>query len=282
MQSRLIERMVVMDLNPCSERYAWIRPVSVRNIRHMRYLDAALDSPPIPEKMTTSIEGMGMSNIIVTGGFGALGAAVVTELIRLGHQAAVIDLASPPPEHPAAATFGGVDLADEIAVEAAFSQIAEKLGPIHGLVNVAGGFVWEPVADGSIDSWDRMYRMNLRTAAIASRLVLKHMAPKGGAIVNVGAAAAASPGLGMAPYAASKAGVAALTESLAEELKSRGVRVNAILPTIIDTHANRRDMPDADASAWVAPASAAKVIAFLLSADAAAVTGTAVKLSLGG
>ena len=97
-----------------------------------------------------------------------------------------------------------------------------------------------------------------------------------------GAAGAIRPGTGMAPYAASKAGVLALTESLAEELRGRGIRVNAVLPTIIDTPTNRADMPDADTSAWVRPEAAARAIAFLLSAQAGAVTGAAIPLSLAG
>ena len=113
---------------------------------------------------------------------------------------------------------------------------------------------------------------------VASREVLKHIG-NGGAIVNVGAAAAANPAIGMAPYAASKAGVMALTKSLAEELRERSIRVNAILPTIIDTPANRRDMPDADPSGWVKPEAIAKVVAFLLSDDAAPITGAGIPLS---
>jgi len=86
----------------------------------------------------------------------------------------------------------------------------------------------------------------------------------------------------MAPYAASKAGIKAFTESFADELKSRSIRVNAVLPTIIDTPANRADMPDADRSGWVTPAGAAKAIAFLLSADAGTITGASIPLSLPG
>lgn len=227
-----------------------------------------------------------MANIIVAGGFGALGRAVVALLGEQGHRVGVVDMAPVPGAHGAESAIGGVDLADEDAVAAAFAQTAQALGAIDGLVNVAGGFVWETLADGSPDSWDRMYRMNVRTAAVACRAVLPHMAASGtagsGAIVNVGAAAAFNVAAGMAPYAASKAGVMALTEGLAEELKPRGIRVNAVLPTIIDTPANRADMPDADVSTWVRPEAAARVIAFLLSDDAGAVTGVGVRLSLAG
>jgi NAD(P)-dependent dehydrogenase (short-subunit alcohol dehydrogenase family) len=218
-----------------------------------------------------------MSRVIVTGGLGVLGRAVIAELRARGDRVAAVDLANG--ESDADITIGGVDLTDEAAVEVAYAEAAEALGGVDGLVNVAGGFIWEPVETGTAASWDAMYRINLRTVAVSSRAVLAHL--KSGAIVNVGAAAAANPGMGMAPYAASKAGVKALTESLAEELKGRGIRVNAVLPTILDTPTNRKDMPDADTSGWVTPANAAKVIAFLLSDAAAAVTGAGVPLSLG-
>ncbi|RYY29111.1 MAG: SDR family NAD(P)-dependent oxidoreductase [Sphingomonadales bacterium] len=218
-----------------------------------------------------------MGKVIVTGGLGVLGRAVVTELRARGHKVAAIDLAQG--ESDADAVIGGVDLTSETAVAAAYATAAATLGGVDGLVNVAGGFTWEPVETGSAESWDAMYRINLRTVAVSSRAVLAHL--KAGAIVNVGAAAAASPGMGMAPYAASKAGVMALTESLAEELRDRGIRVNAVLPTIIDTPTNRKDMPDADTSGWVTPKGAACVVAFLLSEDSAAVTGAGIRLSLG-
>jgi NAD(P)-dependent dehydrogenase (short-subunit alcohol dehydrogenase family) len=220
-----------------------------------------------------------MSKIIVAGGFGALGRSVCADLAQRGHRVAVVDLAATPEGFDGAA-FGGIDLTDADMVATAYASAVETLGGLDGVVNIAGGFLWETVVGGSIDSWDRMYRMNVRTAAISSSAALAHLS-KGGAIVNVGAAAALSVATGMAPYAASKAGVMALTEGLAEELRSSGVRVNAVLPTIIDTPVNRKDMPDADVSAWVSPASAAKVIAFLLSDESSSVTGVGIKLSVG-
>lgn len=95
-------------------------------------------------------------------------------------------------------------------------RIKDALGSIDGLVNIAGGFRWEKVADGSVDTWDLLYRMNVRTTLIASRAALSLFPVGGGSIVNIGAAAAQKVGLGMGAYAASKAGVARLTESLAE------------------------------------------------------------------
>lgn len=222
-----------------------------------------------------------MAVIIVTGGFGALGRAVVRLLAETGHRPAAIDVVPVPPDHGAALALGGVDLAEETGVTAAYAQVAANLGPIAGVVNIAGGFVWETVSNGSLDSFDRMFRMNLRTAAASCRAAIPHLST-GSAIVNVGAAGAVRPGEGFAAYAASKTGVHALTESLAEELKARGIRVNAVLPTILDTPTNRADMPDADTSAWVRPEAAARVIAFLLSAGAGAITGAAIPLSLAG
>ena len=222
-----------------------------------------------------------MSNIIVSGAFGVLGSAIVATLLERGHRVAAVDMAAAPALPANVLAFPGVDGADEAAVEAAYIDAAARLGRIDGLINSAGGFTWQPVASGSADEWDRMYRMNLRTAAVSSRAVLRHMTGDGGSIVNVGASAASAPGVGMAPYAASKAGVMALTQSLAEELRERRIRVNAVLPTILDTPSNRADMPDAERSEWVNPADAAKVIAFLLSADAAAISGAAIRLSVG-
>jgi len=223
-----------------------------------------------------------MANIIVTGGFGALGRAVVAHLAQEGHHVAAVDVAPAPDAFAGRLALGGIDLGDEAAVAAAYGRVAKELGGIDGLVNVAGGFVWEPVEDGSLDSWDRMYRINLRTAVVSIRAALPHLIEAKGAIVNIGANGATQPGMGMAPYAASKSGVRALTESLAEELRGKSVRVNAVLPTIIDTPTNRADMPDADTSAWVRPEAAARVIVFLLSHNAGAITGANIPLSLAG
>jgi NAD(P)-dependent dehydrogenase (short-subunit alcohol dehydrogenase family) len=125
-----------------------------------------------------------------------------------------------------------------------------------------------------------MYAMNLRTAVASSSAALPHLLARGGGrIVNVGAQAASKAGLGMAAYAASKSGVARLTESMAEEFKDRGITVNAVLPSIIDTPTNRADMPDADFSRWVKPAQLAAVIAFLISDEATAISGACLPVS---
>lgn len=211
--------------------------------------------------------------IAVTGSAGALGSAVVRHLAASGATVIGIDLAAQAEGPDLVLALGGVDLCDSVAVTRAFARIGDRFPALHGLVNVAGGFRWETVADGKIDTWDRLYAMNVRSALLASQSALPLLLAEGGAIVNIGAAAAQKADMGMGAYAASKAGVARLTESLAAELKDRGVRVNAVLPSILDTPLNRADMPQAEFDRWVAPAALAEVIAFLLSDAARAVSG---------
>ena len=221
-----------------------------------------------------------MSNVvIVTGASGVLGRAVVTRLKADGVIVAAVD-AAPVVEIEADLVLPGVDLADAAAVGAAVEAVVSALGTVNGLANIAGGFIWEPVVGGQAETWDRMFRTNLLTAALASRAALPHLLKQGGAIVNIGAAGAVDPAAGMAPYAASKAGVMAMTRSLADELRGQGVRVNAVLPTILDTPTNRRDMPDADPAGWILPADAAEVIAFLLSDASVAVNGSGITLAV--
>lgn len=215
---------------------------------------------------------------IVCGAFGALGSAVSKVLSVTGHHVVGIDVASPP-EGFVAEAIGGVDLTSEQQVVEAFGKAASATGQFDGLVNVVGGFAWETIAGGVINTWDKMYAVNLRTTAIACKTAVAHL-PSGGAIVNVGAAAATQAAAGMGPYAAAKAGVMALTQSLADELRSRRIRVNAVLPTIIDTAQNRRDMPDADFGTWVSPDAIARVIRFLLSEDGSSISGVGIPVSL--
>lgn len=210
--------------------------------------------------------------IIITGAAGALGRIVVDTLRAHGRTVVGVDL-GPAPDGDA--TFvGGVDLTDSTATKAAFSKIAER-GSVYGLANIAGGFCWETLADGSPESWERMFRMNTFTAVNACRAALPLLS-SGGAVVNIGAAAAAKASGGMGAYTASKSGVARLTEALAEEVKERNIRVNAVLPSIIDTPANRKDMGEADADKWVKPSELAEVVAFLLSDAASGVTGASI------
>lgn len=222
--------------------------------------------------------------IVVTGGFGVLGRALGQHLRSRGAKVALLDRAESTQatvdDSGGVLSLGGVDLTSVESATAAFAQVAEHFSRIDGLVNVAGGFAWETLEAGSLATWDRLYQMNLRTAVVASQAVLAHLsAAQSGRIVNVSAQASLRAGQGMGAYAASKAGVARLTEALAEEVKDRNITVNAVLPSIIDTPTNRSDMPDADFSRWVSPTQLASVIAFLLSDEACAVTGACLPVS---
>lgn len=213
--------------------------------------------------------------IVITGGFGALGRALAAVLAEQGARTALLDRAPAPPGLAADEStllLGSVDLGDVGAAQAALARVVQHWRRIDGLVNVAGGFAWETVAEGSLATWDRLYGMNLRSAVAASQAALPHL-NTGARIVNIGALAAQKAAAGMGAYAASKAGVMRFTEALAEELKERGITVNAVLPSIIDTPANRADMPNAVFDRWVTPRALGRVVAFLLSDDASAITG---------
>lgn len=222
-------------------------------------------------------------SIIVTGGFGVLGQAVAEAFARQGDKVARIDFApSAAAALEGALDIGGVELTDAAATQAALGKVTAAQGGIDVLVNVAGGFTWETLEGGSLASWAKMQAMNLTTAATITQLALPALkAAKEGRIVNIGAGAAIKAGMGMGAYAASKSGVHRLTEALAEELAGTGVTVNAILPSIIDTPTNRKDMPEADFSQWVQPAAVADVIAFLASPAARAVTGALIPVTRG-
>lgn len=223
-------------------------------------------------------------SVIVTGGFGALGHAVSAAFVANGDAVARIDYANEATLDVAGTLdIGGIDLTDAAATQAAIDKVVMKSGGVDVLVNIAGGFTWETLADGSIDSWARMQSMNLITAATITKLALpKLLASDDGRIVNIGAGAAIKAGMGMGAYAASKSGVHRLTEALAEELAGQNVTVNAILPSIIDTPTNRKDMPDADFSQWVRPEAIADVILFLASPAARAINGALIPVTRGG
>jgi NAD(P)-dependent dehydrogenase (short-subunit alcohol dehydrogenase family) len=224
--------------------------------------------------------------IAVTGGFGNLGIAVGIAAVEAGAQVALIDRANAPTASklPAALSsailLGNIDLASFEAAQQALAAVTQRFGGLDILANVAGAFRWQTLADGELANWDLLYTVNLKTAVVTSKAALPHLRARGGGrIINVSAAAAGKAGKGMGAYTAAKAGVAKLTESLAEELKDHGINVNAVLPSIIDTPANRADMPNADFSRWVTPEALADVILFLASDAARAVTGALLPVS---
>jgi NAD(P)-dependent dehydrogenase (short-subunit alcohol dehydrogenase family) len=223
--------------------------------------------------------------IAITGAFGALGGVVADLAVSQGARVALIDAAQPPAGlagkvGDAALILGGVDLTDPAEAGRALSAVTGRFGGLDALLNIAGAFRWTTLADSDAGVWEFLFRVNVQTAANASRAATEALKASGrGRIVNVGAGAAERAAAGMGAYAAAKAGVHRLTESLAEELKSSGVTVNAVLPSIIDTPQNRADMPEADFATWVAPKELANVMLFLASEQASAVTGALVRVS---
>jgi NAD(P)-dependent dehydrogenase (short-subunit alcohol dehydrogenase family) len=231
--------------------------------------------------METGVKG---KVVAITGGFGSLGMATAAFLIERGARVALIGRGAVPHDLPAgvadALCVGGVDLAAAQAAQHALDAVNDGLGRIDALLNIAGAFRWETVTDGDPATWDLMFEVNVRTALNASKAALPYLLRSGaGRIVNLGAGAGLKAGVGTGAYGASKAGVARLTEALAEELKDKGVTVNATLPSVIDTPQNRKDMPDADFTRWVQAREVAALIAYLLCADAQAITGALIPVN---
>ncbi|HLX14502.1 MAG TPA: 3-oxoacyl-ACP reductase FabG [Bradyrhizobium sp.] len=212
--------------------------------------------------------------VVVTGASGALGKVVAKSAEALGARVAGVDHAA---SQVAASShrieFGGVDLTDAAQAKKAIDAAAQHFGKLDVLINIAGGFAFEAIFEGDPKTWQRMYALNVLTALNASRAAMAHLvASTAGRIVNVGAMGALQAGAGMGAYAASKAGVHRLTEAVAAEMKGK-ITVNAVLPSTIDTAANRASMPNADFTKWVTPEELASVILFLASDAASAVTG---------
>lgn len=222
---------------------------------------------------------------IVTGAAGNLGAAVVDAFLEAGAKVAGVDYSNELLQHAYPEDRGRSKSLDTFAVDLTSpdgagrmaAQTLERFGRIDILVNTVGGYrAGTPLHETPLETWDFMVNLNARTVFLACQAVIPHMLSQGGGkIVSV----AARPGLAgkakMAAYSASKSAVMRLTESMSEELKEAGVRVNCIIPGTIDTPQNRQEMPDADPSLWVKPASLAGVVLFLCSEAARDVQGAA-------
>jgi NAD(P)-dependent dehydrogenase (short-subunit alcohol dehydrogenase family) len=218
--------------------------------------------------------------IVVTGASGALGTVVAEVALARGARVAGVDHApTQVPATPSRLELGGVDLTDAAQARKTIDAVVSHFGRLDALINIAGGFAFEAIAEGDPRTWQHMYALNVLTALNASQSAIPHLARSGaGRIVNVGAMGALQAGAGMGPYAASKAGVHRLTEALAAEWKG-SITVNAVLPSTIDTPANRASMPKADFTKWVKPQELADVILFLASDAASAVTGALLPVS---
>jgi NAD(P)-dependent dehydrogenase (short-subunit alcohol dehydrogenase family) len=223
----------------------------------------------------------GKPAVLVAGGTGALGAAVLGALLDAGHPVTTSWVVEDERER-VERDFEGrsglmlvqADLMDPEAVD-------EAVGDIDGLgavVNLVGGFSAPGrVHESDIEDFEKQLRLNLRPGFLLARAAMPHlMSNGGGAYVGVSARPALKPFAGAAGYITAKAGVLAFVRALDAEYRDHGIRCNAILPSVIDTPANRRSQPDADYSKWVPPQQIAKVVAFLVSEDSMPTSGAAI------
>ena len=231
-------------------------------------------------------DGAARNVVLVAGGTGGLGRAVSLAFLEEG--ARVIVTYRKREELDTLKNLAGdkdsqlegydVDVTNEADVSKLVEGIVARHGRLDAMVNTVGGYA------GGVKLWelntkvfDRMLALNLRSGYVLSRAAVRVMLKQdSGAIVNIAAKAAIDHGGGTAAYAASKAAAVAMMDSLAEDLKGTGIRVNSVLPSIIDTEANRKAMPKADFAKWPKPEDIARVIVFLCGDDAKVIHGAAV------
>jgi NAD(P)-dependent dehydrogenase (short-subunit alcohol dehydrogenase family) len=221
------------------------------------------------------------ASAIVTGGTGGLGAAVVGRLLDEGWRVVVpwiVERELDRVQQHERLELIQADLFDPGAVAGVVSAGAGEAGaPLRGVVNLVGGFAMGGrVHETDIEEFERQFRLNLRPTYLVTHAAVPHLLDAGGgSIVCVGTRAALQPFKGAAGYISSKAAVIAFAQAVAVEYKDDGIRCNAILPSVIDTPANRASMPKADHARWVKPAEIAGVISHLLSGDSAPISGAA-------
>ena len=225
-------------------------------------------------------------HVLITGGTGILGSAVTKAYLTQGDTVAVTYLFEEEverfkqynPERSEDVTFLFANVTEAADVQKTFETFITQFGQLDILVNIVGGFVGGiPTADLEEEQWDFMMNLNLKSAFLCCKTAIPHMTAQGyGKIVNVSARAGLKGEAGLSAYCVSKGGVRTLTEALAAEVMDVGINVNAIMPSIMDTPANRHAMPDEDHSRWVDTADVAKVICFLTSDDATIINGAAI------
>ena len=210
-------------------------------------------------------------NVVVTGGAGALGGAVVEALRARGATLFLPQRGAAGAQPPGVQVSGGVDLSDEAAVTAFYAGLPALWASVH----LAGGYAGAPVLETPLSLLRAQLDVNLVTAFLCSREAVRAMrrGSTGGRIVNVASRAAVTPAGGALAYAAAKAGVVALSAGLAAEVRDDGILVNTIAPATIDTAANREAMPKADFTRWASPAAIAEIVASLISPSNGLVTG---------
>jgi NAD(P)-dependent dehydrogenase (short-subunit alcohol dehydrogenase family) len=216
--------------------------------------------------------------VLIAGGSGALGQTVVPAFARIGARVVTVDRhpRSTQGEEQMAMT---ADVTDEAEVTRLAGEVIRKAGRIDVLINLVGGFAMGRVVETDISLWQRMLAMNLTPAFVLSKAVLPHMMElRTGRIIHVAARAAVEPFPGAAAYIAAKSALVALIRALSLEIAGTGVTVNGILPSTIDTSANRKNMPDADISKWVKPESIAQLLIFLASEEAGQINGALIPI----
>jgi NAD(P)-dependent dehydrogenase (short-subunit alcohol dehydrogenase family) len=215
--------------------------------------------------------------VLITGAAGALGKAATEHFAAAGASLALLDISDLEGPHYSRVC----DLTDAAACRAAAADIEATVGPIDVLVNIAGGFAMgEAVHETSEKTWDFMMGLNAHSVLNMARAVVPGMLERGrGKIVSIGAGVGQHAAGQLGAYSASKSVVIRLTEAMADELKDKGINVNCILPSVIDTPANREGMPDADFSKWVRPEAMAAVIGFLASPAADPIHGAALPVT---
>ncbi|UVT15203.1 MAG: SDR family oxidoreductase [Nitrospira sp.] len=222
--------------------------------------------------------GLEKKIVLIAGGGGALGHTVVPAFAHAGAQVISVDRhgSAGQPEGWVAVT---ADVTDEKDVRRLVEAVVRKEGRIDALVNLVGGFALGRVTETDVSLWQRMLTLNLTSAFLLSKAVMPHMlGRRSGRIVHVAARAAVEPFPGAAAYIVSKSGLLALIRALATELAGSGVMVNGILPTTIDTPANRNSMPDVDPSTWVKPESVAQALIYLASDEASQINGAVIPM----
>ena len=226
-----------------------------------------------------SIEG---KVVLIAGGSGALGRTVTPAFAQSGARVITADR-NPPPDQLAAGKAMKVDVTDDAAVRRLVDDVILTAGRLDALVNLVGGFAMGRLVDTDASLWQRMLTMNVTSAFLLSKAVLPHMVERGtGRILHVAAWAAVEPFPGAAAYLVAKSSLLALIRLLALELKGSGVTVNGVLPTTIDTPANRASMPHTDPSTWTKPESIADTLLFLASDEAGQINGAAIPVGTGG
>ncbi|MBI3640741.1 MAG: SDR family oxidoreductase [Thaumarchaeota archaeon] len=224
--------------------------------------------------------------VLITGGTGALGRQISLSFLK-SNAAAIITHVTDREIPQLESTLGDLmknvmlvkaDIGDEQQIKNLVSDVVKKYGHIDILINVVGGYLGgKKVTEMTEKEWNLMMNLNLKTAFLISKYVVEQMVKQGsGKVVHVAARLGLKGIAGNSAYGASKSGLIRLVESLSDEVKDKNINVNCIMPSIIDTGANRKDMPDADFSKWVKPSEIARVMLFLASDDSKPIHGSAI------